>query len=282
MVNLTFITNINSTINLDDMYDEYIVNASGPITITLPNITVDGISLTFRRIDNSNYTVTLQGSSGQTIDGNSSVSLPPNGRYRITSLGNMWYLTLGYPDNPPTPIGGSGYVETCSVGLIRDAVDFGSNNNTAMGTLVYTGPSSLTVKSMSAWIAQQGGTGSVNIFKLAILLPQPESTATIVAITNNITSLPSGLLTLPIESPLGGYTMIPNTLYYLALYNTINGSRIGGIASTPGITNSPLINIMDTSIVPNDPNSPNYFGYEKKVRTSNTQHKTIWIRANIN
>lgn len=71
---------INTTLDLnDDSWDGFnffVVDASGgSITITMENITVDGIYFYLQRVDASENTVTLQPVGDQTLNGSSSYML---------------------------------------------------------------------------------------------------------------------------------------------------------------------------------------------------------------
>ena len=99
MVYNTNITAITSNTTLSISQDVYLVDASGNnITITLPNITADGIHYTLQRIDTSSNNVTIAGfNSFQTISGNVSVPLLQNNTIRIQSYSDLWYLTQNTP-----------------------------------------------------------------------------------------------------------------------------------------------------------------------------------------
>jgi hypothetical protein len=90
---------ITSDADLDtypySLYNYYGINAySGPITITLPQITSDDMNFKLVRIDsNSLNVVTLQPKSGNTINSNASMPLNINNKIQPNSIGND-YLAL--------------------------------------------------------------------------------------------------------------------------------------------------------------------------------------------
>jgi len=92
MVNLSTIL-ITSNSTLDDQYGVYVIDATSQnLTLTLTDITsYDGTYLIVKRIDSSANTVTIQGTSSQTINGSSTLVLTPNSRQSLVSLGNAWY-----------------------------------------------------------------------------------------------------------------------------------------------------------------------------------------------
>lgn len=95
MVFANDITLITANTTLSTKNDVYLVNASGgSITITLPNITCDGIQYKIKRTDSTSAnTVTIQGNSGaQTIDGATSVSILPLTIYEVVSYSSLWYV----------------------------------------------------------------------------------------------------------------------------------------------------------------------------------------------
>jgi len=87
---------VNSDTTLDpSLYSTYLVDATpGNITITLPLITADGTTFNIKRIDGVINTVTIVGTSGQTIDSSVSLSLSPGSNFRVTSLNDVWYTSL--------------------------------------------------------------------------------------------------------------------------------------------------------------------------------------------
>lgn len=97
MVNTAYPNYINATSTLDGNYDLYIIDATDSnIAITLPPITMDGISISLKRKDISNYTVTVQGNtSGETIENTGSVELNQNSPMTLTSYGLVWHITHG-------------------------------------------------------------------------------------------------------------------------------------------------------------------------------------------
>ena len=100
------------------------------------------------------------------------------------------------------------------------------------------------------------GTGS---FQMAILLPTSTTSAQVIGITNTATSITLGLNILPLTAPV---TILANTIYYLAVYNQVNASLIGGVVAgtgtgqpinfrsqnLSGFTIGQIVNISDTSL----------------------------------
>lgn len=95
------IINSTSTLTLD--YEIYYVDASaGSFTITLPSISIDGLSFIIKRIDTiSSNIVTIIGNGSDTIDNFASVALNVNGTLQI--IGNFstnnWTTTRGSNNN---------------------------------------------------------------------------------------------------------------------------------------------------------------------------------------
>lgn len=129
---------------------------------------------------------------------------------------------------PTGPTGTSNiFIETTSLGDINTSIAYnqGGGNNQAIGALVFGGRINRNITRISAYVMQVGSTGN---FQMAILLPTSISQAQVVAITNTVTSLTGGLFTLLLTAPL---TLLANTVYYLAVYNQVNGSSIGGLTA---------------------------------------------------
>ena len=130
---------------------------------------------------------------------------------------------------PTGATGADGEQDTCmktsNLGNIDTVLIYneGSGNFEAFGALVFEGPPDRTVNTMTTYVIQTGSTGN---FQMAILKPLSTSDAEVVAITPTVTSLTGGLFVLPLTSP---YTLMGNTLYYLAVYNQVNGSELGAI-----------------------------------------------------
>ena len=146
----------------------------------------------------------------------------------------------------PTGSSGNILVETTTLGNIDSLIFYnqGSGNNQAIGALAFGGGSDLIVTKMSAYIIQQGGINGN--FQMAILRPISTSQSQVIAITNTATSITGGLFILPLTAPT---TLNADTIYYLAVYNQVNGSAIGGIEAGPGTTaDAPPINFRYQNI----------------------------------
>jgi hypothetical protein len=112
-------------------------------------------------------------------------------------------------------------VETTYLGNIDALIAFnqGGGNNQALGALVFAGSSTFTVSTMAAYVIQLGaGAGT---FQMAILRPISISQAQVVGITTTAAAITAGLFILPLTAPT---TLLANTVYYLAVYNQVNGS----------------------------------------------------------
>lgn len=131
-------------------------------------------------------------------------------------------------------------IETTSLGSINTVINIneGGGNNQAFGGIVFPGDMDKVVSFLAAYIIQLGaGTGP---FQMAILQPIGTSSAQVVSITNTVTTITGGLFVLPLTTPV---TLLGNQLYYLAVYNQVNASTIGGlIAGTNSVANAPPIN----------------------------------------
>ena len=86
---------INTSTTLSTKNDVYIIDASGGnIIITLPLITANGMFYNLKRIDaDTTKTVTIQGTSGQLIDGISTFTLNVTSICEIQSYNLQWYIT---------------------------------------------------------------------------------------------------------------------------------------------------------------------------------------------
>lgn len=131
-------------------------------------------------------------------------------------------------------------IETTSLGSINTVINIneGGGNNQAFGGIVFAGDTDKVVSFVAAYIIQLGaGTGP---FQMAILQPIGTSSAQVVSVTNTVNSIIGGLFVLPLTTPV---TLLGNQLYYLAIYNQVNASEIGGlIAGTNTVANAPPIN----------------------------------------
>jgi hypothetical protein len=145
----------------------------------------------------------------------------------------------------------------------------GGGNFQAIGALILDANSSHSVSQLAAYIVQDGGiTGS---FQMAILQPTSTSNAVVVAVTNIATSITPGLFILPLTSP---YTMAQNALYYLAVYNQVNASQIGGVSAGLGTTqDAPPINFRAQNLLTG-------FSVGANINTSDVSLRlTPWLAA---
>lgn len=94
MVLASNINLITTTTTLSPREDVYLINATaGSITLTLPNITCNGMHYLLKRTDLiTTSVVTLQGTGGQLIDGLATASILPNSNFRVQSYGTAWYI----------------------------------------------------------------------------------------------------------------------------------------------------------------------------------------------
>jgi hypothetical protein len=82
-----------SAVTLDEFQDHVRVDATaGAVTVTLPDATrFVGRRFVVKKVDASTHAVTIQGQSGQTIDGSVSKSTPtPWAVFRLYSTGDNW------------------------------------------------------------------------------------------------------------------------------------------------------------------------------------------------
>jgi hypothetical protein len=102
---------------------------------------------------------------------------------------------------------------------------------------VYDCGTDKTVSEISSYVTQTGAvTGD---FQMAILIPISSNQAQVIAITNIVTSITAGIFVLLLTAPV---TLMADTSYYLAVYNQVNASTIGGISAGVPITGAPPIN----------------------------------------
>ncbi|MGH4117425.1 hypothetical protein [Clostridium sp.] len=114
-------------------------------------------------------------------------------------------------------------IETLKIGDINAliAFDHGGGSNQAIGALAFNGQQT-TISSLATYVTQTGGKGN---FQLAILQPVSQTEANVIAVTSVVNSLTGGLLILPLEVPV---TLSNKQVCYLAAYNQIEGSTLGG------------------------------------------------------
>lgn len=76
----------------DDMVIEFI-DATSNVNYLLPNATLfTDKAYRLKRIDNSTFNVTISGSSGQAVDGDSSISLYPFEALTLIGYNGQWYV----------------------------------------------------------------------------------------------------------------------------------------------------------------------------------------------
>ena len=91
----TIVTTITTDTTLDNTYHIILANATnGTITITLPSATTcSGRQYIIKKVDSSTNAVTVTPQTGQTIDGQTSISITTqNDLRRIVSDGTNWYI----------------------------------------------------------------------------------------------------------------------------------------------------------------------------------------------
>jgi len=97
---------------------------------------------------------------------------------------------------------------------------------------------------MAAYIVQDGNiTGE---FQMAILQPFTTDDATVIAATITATSITGGLFELPLTNSV---TLLAGNVYYLAVYNQVIASQIGGRSTGLGTTvDAPPINFRSQNL----------------------------------
>ena len=143
-------------------------------------------------------------------------------------------------------LGGSVFAETGTIGTIGALIapDEGAGTNQALGALALTGNADRTVRKMAAYILQQGD--RIGVFQMGILSPVRASDACVIAATNLVYAVTAGLFKLPLAVPV---TLRADTTYYLAVYNQVANSRLGGFtAGTAATTDAPPINFRTQNL----------------------------------
>ncbi|WP_218184939.1 hypothetical protein, partial [Paenibacillus sp. 1_12] len=157
---------------------------------------------------------------------------------------------------------GAAFIETLKMGDINALIAFntGGGNNEAIGSLAFNGQQS-TISRLAAYVTQLGS--NTGDFQMAVLQPLTSTISTVIAVTTVVSSLTAGLFILPLTAPV---TLNGNNIYYIAVYNQINGSTIGGrstgsgtignafainfrVQNLTGFTTGELINTSDTSLL---------------------------------
>jgi hypothetical protein len=87
------VTQINASATLSDEYNVYLVNCTSSLTITIPNLSVDGFNWIIKRIDSTGNTCTL--ASVQTINGVASITIPPQSNVTIVNYIGKFYTING-------------------------------------------------------------------------------------------------------------------------------------------------------------------------------------------
>ncbi|MCR2805151.1 hypothetical protein NQZ67_14790, partial [Paenibacillus sp. SCIV0701] len=152
---------------------------------------------------------------------------------------------------PPGPTGApgsgvGGFVETVKIGDINENIPFnaGAGNNQAIGALIFNGPETV-ISNLSVYITQDGG-AVTGAFQLAVLLPLTTDTSQVIGVTAVVDSIADGLMTFRLISPV---TLAAASIYHFAVYNTINGSEIGGRLTGLGTTiDAPPINFRSQNL----------------------------------
>lgn len=90
------LVNTNTDLNILNGFDYIFVNARlAPVTITLPNITADGINLYIHRIDlNIQNPVTVVGTNGQLINGKTEFILLGRSKIKPVAIDGNWQVAL--------------------------------------------------------------------------------------------------------------------------------------------------------------------------------------------
>ena len=151
----------------------------------------------------------------------------------------------------PTGAGATGatgageFIETLKIGDIDTLIPFnaGSGNNQAIGALAFNGQQT-TISRLVAYVTQIGvGTG---VFQMAVLEPDSPTQATVIAVTIVANAITAGLFILPLTAPV---TLSGDKVYYLAVYNQVNGSTIGGrITGTLTVVEASPINFRSQNL----------------------------------
>ena len=118
--------------------------------------------------------------------------------------------------------GGGGGLNTHSVGLISvTSIDVNQNNSTWGGLTLAA--SDMSINSLSCWVYQAAGSGDVQggIYDA--------STDALIATTGTVSVTTTGIKTMSFASPV---SLVKDTLYYLAIMSTGNGSRFCGTSSS--------------------------------------------------
>jgi hypothetical protein len=214
--NITLITT-NTTLSTKD--DVYIVNASGgSLTITLPLITANGMQYKIKRSDTTpTSTVTIIGTSGQTIDGAVSILLATTTNIELQSLNSVWFV-VGYSVAnlaESKSLFTSAFVQNNGSAFITFS---GTGTPALVCSFYYPGSIIAAIFKVTAVLAINGGTptGSYEI--------RTQAGATICSstYTGTITLTPQAFSTTTISNLPSG----PSVLEFLIIVNTPNSSKV--------------------------------------------------------
>ena len=123
-------------------------------------------------------------------------------------------------------------------------IDAVTGNNQVVAALIYTGGTVQTVSNMATYVLQNGQASGA--FQMAILTFLSMSQAQVIGATIVADSITDGLFTLPLQSAV---PLEANRIYYLAAYNQVNGSEIGGMnARSPSAVNAAPINFRTQNL----------------------------------
>jgi hypothetical protein len=111
--------------------------------------------------------------------------------------------------------------------------------------------------------------GAIGNFQMAILQPSSTTQAQVIGITTIASTITGGIFVLPLTSSV---TLLANTVYYLAVYNQVNGSTIGGVTAGTSTGSAPPINFRAQNL--------SGFTIGQNVNTSDTSLSlTPWAAA---
>lgn len=206
--------NTNTTLSTEE--DVCLIDSSsGSITITLPNITADGIRYKLIRIDSTTSNIlTIQGFSAlQTINGNTSLSLGINTSIAVESYDDVWYLALNNVTiGPSKSLFTTAYIQNNGTQYIRYA---GSGTPRTVCSFFYSGSTSIPITRFTIVVAAEnanpnGNARLVNFtFGSSVIATIPynlSSSSPVHLSTTSISNLPDepGVLQITVEHSGGG------------------------------------------------------------------------------
>ena len=209
--------------------------------------------------DTEDVTVEIKNSS------NATVFYSPNVSIKAT-------LVIYEVDVTAPPVNAELNIMTTSLGNIDTVVTptEGSGNNQAIGAIAFGGDLDVRVLyNIEAYVVQVGsGTGQ---FQMAILESISTTSAEVVAITNVVNSISGGVFTLPLTASI---SIMGETVYYLAVWNQVNASELGGIDAGLGtVDDAPPINFRIQNLSTG-------FTLGQIISTSDVSiRKTPWLSA---